>query len=285
MLTDLELQATAAEVRKLAMTSGVLTEYATHPDGDCLFSSVAAIMRGAPPAHQDVINEHVSRNGLRFTCCTVTPKILRFAVAATALDDRNEVMNAALAQWIEIAKCAKAENDRQLLIEYGHVACAIDDGDTHGDTSPAPPPPLSGSDAVPFLNKRRREAIFDAMCTRAYWGEQIALQILRGITGIALVVLDESARVLFQFHVDDDERGDDNDGRDLSHQVFGLLHLQGRHYQPLGHENRLAFFEYELPYVIAVGLTSPQCKERISPRLRVMVEQAKKLFAVVSSSS
>lgn len=250
--------AVADEVRKLAMSSGLLKEYATHADGDCLFSSVAAIMRAAGPAHQQVIDGHIARHGMRFKCGNVKPEVLRVAVALTVLDEKDSVMNAALTQWVEIAKCAKAEGDRQLLVEYHHVLHVLKDSQC-------------GTQSVP-LTRAQREQVFNAMCSKSYWGEQIALQILRRITGIALVVLDAHAKLMYQFNESDAEASTQPE------KVYALLRLSGRHYQPLGHGDRMSFFEHELPYVLAVALTSPHSSEKVSDTLKRNVQEAQRLF-------
>lgn len=261
----------ADHIVRFALSSGVLEEYGTSPDGDCLFSSVAAIIRTASPAYAQRIDECMRRNKANFKCANVTATALRTYVAACALDETNELMSNALSMWIEIARSAQAENDHALMVEYNHVL-----------------PVIKCSDSA-ALTPSERLTVFKQMRKRTYWGEQVALQIMRRLTGVVLLVFDAQGRLMFQFGADQEaaqgqgqSQGQGQgpaEARPAHVQLYGLLHLSGRHFQPLGYKGQLCFAESTLPFVVASMLTVGESNELVSETLRAHVLEAQALLA------
>ena len=240
-------------VAQLLLSSGRLEEHGTSPDGDCLFSSVAAMLRSAPAEHAALIDGCLEASGQRWRCSTATPDILRSAVASHVLDPTCKLMNDAIASWIEIARSARSEGDHALMIEYGHVRCVLDCADPAN------------------LTQGERRALFASMSRKQYWGEQIALQMLRDMLGMALLVLDHNGQLMHQLHDKPAPSG-----------IFGVLHLSGRHFQPISVHGKLTFREHELPFVLALPLAASARAgkpiERLSSDALENVQRAEALF-------
>lgn len=249
------LELPSEDVIRFALSSGALEEYGTLPDGDCLFSSVEAILRTASPSCASKINDSMKRAGANFDCAVTTAAALRVFVASRVLDPDDHMMNTAIATWIEIARCAQMENDHALLSEYRHVLPVLQCKDTQK------------------LSTKDRTLLFHSMCRRQYWGEQIALQILRKLTGVMLLVFDERGKLMFQFE------SEGAAGDSLAAKIYGLLHLSGRHFQPIGYKGQLCFPEQDLPFAVADMLVSPACNESVSDHLKSQVAEARKLLS------
>jgi len=246
---------------KGALQHDFLHEWATPPDGNCLFSSVAGMLRrtsdDAASSHRlQKVDETLSRHGQRWKCSDATPTILRHMVASCALDETCTILNHAIPGWIEIARALEAEQDRAMMIEYEHVRCIMDAKD---------PTKLT-------RNERRR--LYASMSHRNFWGEQVALQILKQFLGIALLVVDGQGSVLFQFDADEKlpESG-----------LYALLHLSGRHYTPLSRDGQFLFYENELPFAISRQIVDMDVHGRIlSKQGRETVMQADAAWAAKS---
>lgn len=242
-----------------AIKNDFLYEWTTPPDGNCLFSSVAAMLRrtvaSADPEHAHVIgavDAFVRRRGENWTCASVTPTILRHMVASCALDPSCDLLNNAVANWIEIARALESERDRAMMVEYEHVRCVM------------------GARDPTTLTRTERRRLYSSLSRQSYWGEQVALQLLRAKMGIAFLVVDGNGSLLFQF--DASERPPETG-------LFGILHLAGRHYTPLSKNDRFLFEEQTLPFAIAHQLATMDVHAKLlSSDARATIRKAARLL-------
>jgi len=238
-----------------AIKQDILHEWKTPPDGNCLFTSVAAMLRrtkeedsAESKAMVQAVDEFLRQQGEHWTCETVRPSILRYMVASCALDSSCTLLNSAVANWIEIARALEKEHDRALMVEYEHVNCVI------------------RAENPNKLTQSERRRLYLSMSRQSYWGEQVALQLLRMKTGIAYLVVDGSGSLLFQFDASETppETG-----------LFGVLHLSGRHYTPLSKNNRFLFTEDDLPFSLSHQLATMDVHSKLlSNRARDAIRKA-----------
>lgn len=119
------------------MAQEKLVKHATKSNGDCLFESIAIILKSTE-THRNVANI----------------RVLRDVVASTMLDPENDYI---LDVWKEIFTSAVKEKNFRLRDEFSHAQCL------YGCPSP-------------YTDETRRQ-IYRAMRRSTYWGEQYALSV------------------------------------------------------------------------------------------------------------
>ena len=244
-----------------ALYKGLLKSIAISPDGNCLFASVTLALNHASAEHQQIINRVLDAHCIKETCTSITPQALRYHVVSKVLDKECALMNSACSQWIQIARSAVEEKDTVLLGEYSHVL-----------------PVLNCSDPDDLTAKERR-VLFEEMAKNTFWGEQVCVALIQRITGVTLLIIDDNGHLLHQ--VDDD----------LAHNtlpsnpLFAILHLHGKHYQPICNLKTLVFDCETLPYIVAEQILESRLDKLLPHATIDKVKKIKHYLAVKAASN
>lgn len=244
-----------------ALYKGLLKSIAISPDGNCLFASVTLALNHASAKHQQIINTVFDAHRIKETCATITPQALRYHVVSKVLDEECALMNSACSQWIRIARSAVEENDTVLLGEYSHVL-----------------PVLNCSNPDDLTAKERR-VLFQEMAKNTFWGEEICVALIQKITGVTLLIMDDNGYLLHQ--VDDIAAQNTSPSSPL----FAILHLHGKHYQPICNLKTLVFDCETLPYIVAEQMLESHL-DKLLPRKTIdKVKKIKHYLALKAASN
>lgn len=193
-----------------------------HPssgNGDCLFDSVRQILAsiGLP--------------------CSVGS--LREAVARPVLEEKDEVVNRTIDNWMQLYRGALQERDLQLEDEYRHMR-------------PVHEAPLP-------LSPEHRQQLYDVMLTEHYWGEQHACRILEESHQMRFIIFceDIQAPQLTWYH--------SNQFKPIR---YCFLYLRHQHYMPVSWNQRFVFRWDEIPYALQAFVTKAYTKDSSRTRTR-----------------
>jgi hypothetical protein len=170
-------------------------------DGNCFFESVRMIL--------ETVGIHR------------TVDQLRHVVAKPVLDERNEIVNRTIHNWLELYQGAWKEQDRSILEEYKHMA--------------------GMQEAKAPLNAEERKLLYDMMLTRVYWGEHHATRIIEEQTQMRFLIFcgDTQRPSLTWYH---------STAFKPTHYCFLLL--SRNHYVPVSFQDRYIFKWEEIPYQV-----------------------------------
>lgn len=199
-VTGMEEKIGEAEIGEISMTGDAFRVHVTEKNGDCFFDSVRQALASLKPPK------------------IVTIEQLRAAVASKVLTPDKDGIDNNIMLWQTIYNEAKNADDREMMTEYGHIACVADE-------------------MLP-LDKQGREKLYAAMMTPSYWAEEYAVSIIEKALQIKFIIIDGVAEKALAGH---------DHGMHFDPKFYVILVLKNKHYQPVSSHHRFCFRRSELP--------------------------------------
>ena len=180
--------------------------HSSSADGHCFFDSIRQILSTVG------LDRSVDR--------------LRQIVARPGLEEKDEIVNSTIANWLALYQGASSERDQQLLEEYKHMAVL--------------------KDATLPLSMEYRKLLYDTMLTDQYWGEHHACRIIEEQTQMRFLIFcdDIQAPQLTWYH-----------STQFKPTHYCFLFLRRQHYMPVSWDNRFIFQWNDIPYAVQLFLS------------------------------
>lgn len=147
-------------------------------DGDCLFSTVADCLTAMPPHLLSKVQDRLTGAGI----ATITVEDLKEADMVRALSVSNifretDRMKSLIKDWRYIYAMGKKEKDRDLMRDYGHMACIEHVTDEE-------------------LSEAHLKILYSSMRQKGtYWGTEFDLINLEYFLGMRFIVIDHLGKV------------------------------------------------------------------------------------------
>ena len=201
-------------------------------DGDCLFSTIADVLRHAPPALLAKVQENLSAAGIkRITVEDLKEGDMVRALSVANIFRQTDRMKSLIKDWRYLYAMAKKEGNMSLANDLRHMACIEHVTDEE-------------------LSQEHLKMLYASMRQKStYWGTEFDLINLEFFLGMRFIVIDHNGKV---------QTIASDHAETWSPSIFCLLYRRQKypsdppHFQVLqwSANERRAFFPHELPPMV-----------------------------------